>query len=729
MRRFIKYLKPFAGGFAILVLLLAAQAIAELLMPNYMSDIVNVGIQQGGFEDGVPGELTEEGARMITSFMTADEQQLLKSDYTLTDGKYVLKPDLSESERSRLDQAFGLSEWTMLMAMRQLPGAEDLMSRLSDSGSLADTDISNISLSAFAEILPQLQSLPQSAIDQARSAAESMDVSMRDQTAAAFARLLAKQAGVDDAKVQSNYLTRIGLEMLGMALITVAASVSAGFLAARIGSGVARKLRADLFNRVESFSNNEINQFSTASLITRSTNDITQIQQFTIMAVRMLIFSTIMGAGGIVMALQKSTSMAWVIGVAVLILLGIIAVIFSLAMPKFKILQKLVDRLNLVARENLTGMMVVRAFRTQEFEEQRYDSANTDLSSTMLFANRVMIFVQPAMMLIMNGLSIAIIWIGAQQVQNAAMQIGDIMAYIQYAMIIIMSFMFVAAMFGMLPRASVSLERVFAVLDTEPEITEPAHPKPFVADELGVVKFDHVYFEYEGAEEPVLKDITFTARPGQVTGIIGPTGSGKSTLINLIPRFYDATRGSVDVSGVNVKEANLYELREEIGFVPQKGALFSGTIASNLRYGAKEASDEDIETAAQIAQAMEFIEQKAEGLSAPVAEGGSNVSGGQRQRLAIGRALAKKAPIYIFDDSFSALDAKTDAKLRRELGPYTQKSTVLIVAQKISSILHADQILVLEEGRIVGSGTHAELMKDCPAYIEIAKSQLGEDAA
>lgn len=728
MRRYIKYLKPFAWTFVILVALLAVQAITELLMPNYMSDIVNVGIQQGGFEDGVPDALAENGVRLVSVFMTPEERQMLQDDYSAdADGIYHLK-DISEEERSQLDQAFGLSEWTMLMAMRQMPGAEEMMSQMSGGDSLADADISTIDLSAFDALTPQLEALPPAAIETARKAAEGVDLSMRDQTAAAFARIFAKQAGVDDTKIQSRYMAKVGLEMLVVALLAAAASIAAGFLAARVGSGVARKLRSDLFAKVESFSNKEINQFSTASLITRSTNDITQIQQFTIMAVRMLIFSLIMGVGGVVMALQKSTSMAWVIGVAVVIMLGIVAGVFSLAIPKFKAIQKLVDRLNLVARENLTGMLVVRAFRTQEYEEKRFDDANNNLSSTMLFANRVMVFVQPAMMLLMNGLTVAIVWIGAGHVQNASMQIGDIMAYIQYAMIIMMSFMFIAAMFGMLPRASVSLERIFAVLDTEPEIVEPAHPEAFVGSELGVVEFDHVYFEYEGAEEPVLKDITFTAKPGEVTGIIGPTGSGKSTLINLIPRFYDATRGVVSVSGVNVKDADLYELREEIGFVPQKGGLFSGTIASNLRYGAKDASEEDIETAAQIAQAMEFIEQKSEGLEAPVAEGGSNVSGGQRQRLAIGRALAKKAPIYIFDDSFSALDAATDAKLRRELGPYTEKSTVLIVAQKISSILNADQILVLEDGRIVGRGTHEELLKSCPAYLEIARSQLEEAA-
>lgn len=725
MRKFIRYLKPFRGLILVLVCLLATQAISELLMPNYMSNIVNIGIQQGGYEDGVPSAMTPQGAQVIETFMTSAEKEQVASAYSEEDGVYRLG-DVSEEERSSLDTAFGTAEWTMIMALRQLPGGGQM---LGGDSSLADTDISDLDPEIFQKLLPLLSQIPESVITQAHASAEKIQDSMREQTAAAFARLLSEDAGEDNHAIQMRYLTTSGMQMLMLALLTVAASVTAGFLSARIGSGVSRKLRRDLFAKVESFSNKEINQFSTASLITRSTNDITQIQQFTIMAVRMLIFSPLMGIGGIIMALQKSTGMAWLIGVAVLVLIGLVAILFNVAMPKFRIIQKLVDRINLVARENLTGMLVVRAFRTQEFEEGRFEDANKDLSNTMLFANRVMVFVQPAMMLVMNGLALAIVWIGAEQIQNAAMQVGDMMAYIQYSMIILMSFMFVAAMFGMLPRASVSIDRLFEVLDQEPEIVEPADPKPFIKSELGIVRFDHVYFEYEGAEEPVLKDLTFTAKPGQVTGIIGPTGSGKSTLVNLIPRFYDVTGGSVIVSGINVKEADLHELREEIGFVPQKGALFSGTIASNIRYGKKDATDEEVVSAAQVAQAMEFIQEKQEGINAPVSEGGSNVSGGQKQRLAIARALAKEAPIYIFDDSFSALDAKTDAKLRGELGTYTHDSTVIIVAQKISSILHANQILVLENGEIVGCGTHAELMKSCPEYIEIAKSQLGEDAA
>lgn len=725
MRKFIGYLKPFRRLILVLVILLAVQAVTELLMPNYMSNIVNVGIQQGGFEDGVPSAMTAQAAQVIENFMTPAEKEQVAAAYTEEDGIWKLK-DITAEERSGLDQTFGLAEWTMIMTLHQLPGGEKV---LGSDDSLADTDISDLDPGIFSEMLPMLSQIPQSAVEEARRSAEKIQDSMREQTAAAFSRLLSKEAGVDDHAVQMKYLTTSGMQMLALALAAAVASITVGFLSARIGSGVSRKLRRDLFTKVESFSNKEVNQFSTASLITRSTNDITQIQQFTMMAIRMLIFSPLMGIGGIVMALQKSAGMAWLIGVAVLILIGIVAVLFKVAMPKFRLIQKLIDRINLVARENLTGMLVVRAFRTQEYEEGRFDKANTDLSNTMLFANRVMVLVQPAMMLVMNGLTIAIVWIGADQIQNAAMQVGDIMAYIQYSMIILMSFMFVAAMFGMLPRASVSIDRLFEVLDQEPEITEPAHPKAFNQRELGLVQFDHVYFEYEGAEEPVLKDLTFTAKPGEVTGIIGPTGSGKSTLVNLIPRFYDATGGQVIVSGVNVKEADLYELREEVGFVPQKGALFSGTIASNIRYGRKEATDEEVVSAAQVAQAMEFIQEKQEGINAPVAEGGSNVSGGQKQRLAIARALAKKAPIYIFDDSFSALDARTDAKLRSELGPYTRGSTVIIVAQKISSILHANQILVLDNGEIVGCGTHAELMKTCPEYIEIARSQLGEDIA
>lgn len=620
MRKFIRYLKPFAGLILGVVILLAVQAVTELLLPNYMSNIVNVGIQQGGFENGVPKAMTDGGMALLRPFMTAEQQKTLDGAFEKDGDVWRLK-DVDEGTIESLDEAFGVAEWTLIYAIRSLPGGEEAMSSISSSGDLSDADISTLDMSSLEQLAPRLAALTPADFEQARSMAERVPDSMREQTGASFARLLSRQAGVDTDAVQSDYLKLTGVEMLGLALAAAVASILVGFLASRIGAGVSRKLRRDVFRRVESFSPHEINRFSTASLITRSTNDITQVQQFTMMSIRMLIFSPIMGIGGIVMALQKSLSMAWIIALAVVVVLCIIGVGVSIAMPKFKIIQKLIDKLNLVARENLTGLLVVRAFRTQEYEEDRFNKSSYELGRTMLFTNRVMVFIMPAVMLVMNLTSLLVVWIGAQQVEASALQIGDIMAYIQYVMIIIMSFLMIAAMFVMIPRAAVSIDRLFEVLDTVPEITTPGNPEPFRKDKLGDVEFDHVYFEYAGAEEPILKDISFTARPGEVTAIIGPTGCGKSTLINLIPRFYDVTRGDVKVSGVDVRKADLHELREEIGFVPQKGALFSGTIASNLRYGRHEATDEELMEAAEIAQAREFIVEKTDELNAPVAEG------------------------------------------------------------------------------------------------------------
>lgn len=738
MRKFIRYLKPFRGLVLLVAVLLAVQAITELLLPDYMSNIVNVGIQQGGFENGVPTAITQANLDMIEPFMTEEQKELVRQSYE-EDGeingsaKYVLK-DVSEETEDKLDEAFGTAEWTAIQALRPVIEAAR------DNGTLpaAKTEESSDTATDAAEeqdfgpemlqmAMPAIAGLGPQDIETAREKAKKMDPATRDQTAASFAQYFSADAGVDTAKVQGIYLTKTGLTMLGIALISATAAIIVGYYASKVGSGVARKMRREVFTQVEGFSPNEFHRFSTASLITRTTNDITQIQQFTIMATRMLLFAPIMGIGGIIMALHTSVSLSWIIALAVVVLLGIVAVGVSIAMPKFKIIQKLIDRLNLVARENLTGLLVVRAFRTQQHEEDRFDEASTNLAKTMLFTNRVMISLMPGMMIVMNLASLAIVWFGAQQVQNAGFQVGSIMAYIQYTMIVIMSFLFVAGMFVMIPRASVSLNRIFEVLETEPEIREPEDPKPFDPAKLGVVEFNDVCFRYPGAEEPVLQDISFTAKPGEVTAIIGPTGCGKTTLINLIPRFYDATEGEVIVSGVNVKEANLHELRDEIGFVPQKGSLFSGTIASNLRYGAPNATDAELQHVTDVAQASEFVNANAEGLDATVSEGGANVSGGQRQRLSIARALAKKAPIYIFDDSFSALDAKTDKNLRNALKPDTKNATTIIVAQKVSSILDADQILVLEEGRIVGRGTHKELMVTCPPYIEIAESQLGTE--
>ena len=515
--------------------------------------------------------------------------------------------------------------------------------------------------------------------------------------------------------------------MLLITLVSALSAICVALLAARISAGLSRDLRRDLFHRVESFSNAEFDQFSTASLITRTTNDITQVQMVVMMGIRMLCYAPIMAIGGITMAVRKSVSMTWIIALAVIVLLCVIGVVFSIAMPKFKKMQKLIDRLNLVARENLTGLMVTRAFSNQAFEEKRFDQSNRDLTDNQRFVNRVMTVLMPVMMFVMNGVSLLIVWIGSHQIAQSQMQVGDMMAYMQYAMQVIMSFLFISVIFIMVPRASVSAGRIADVLETEPCIQDPKDPKDFVPEKKGWVEFDHVSFRYEGAEEDVLHDISFTAKPGQTTAFIGSTGSGKSTLVNLVPRFYDVTEGSVKVDGRDVREVRQYDLHARIGYVPQKGVLLSGTIDSNLRYGKEGATDTEIRTAAEVAQATEFIDAKPEGMQTPIAQGGSNVSGGQKQRLSIARALAKEPEIFIFDDSFSALDFKTDAALRKALKAQTGDATVLLVAQRVSTILDAEQIIVLDEGKIVGRGTHQQLLKTCPTYYEIASSQLTKE--
>ena len=533
--------------------------------------------------------------------------------------------------------------------------------------------------------------------------------------------------GMNLATFQSNYIIRIGALMLLLTLLSVACAIGVGFLSARIAAGTARDIRQGVFKKVESFSKSEFDKFSTASLITRSTNDVTQVQMVIIMIVRMVFYAPIIGVGAVIHAVAKSPSMSWVIGLAVVVLLGMILVVFSVALPKFKIIQSLIDRLNLVTRENLSGMMVIRAFNTQKFEENRFDKANLDLTNNSLFVNRVMIIMMPLMMLIMNGLSLLIIWVGAHQVAQSTMQVGDMMAFMQYAMQVVMAFLMLSIMFIILPRASVSAGRIADVLDTKLEIVDPADPKHFPADSKGKVEFDHVSFHYPGAEEDVLHDINFTAIPGQTTAIIGSTGSGKSTVVNLIPRFYDVTAGAIRVDGIDIRDVKQSELRDKIGYIPQKGMLFSGTVDSNLRYADENASDAAIKKAADIAQASEFISKMPDGMETEISQGGSNVSGGQKQRLAIARALVKRPPIYIFDDSFSALDFKTDSALRKALKKSTGNSTVLIVAQRISTIKTAEQIVVVDDGRVVGIGNHKELMETCETYREIALSQLSKE--
>ena len=744
MKKLGKYLKPFALVLAACVVLLFAQALCDLNLPNYMSDIVNVGIQQSGIDHAAPEAVSQNGLKLMTAFMTDGDRQIVRDHYTLvsTGGSgeeydnwvkqypllaqediYLRQTDSSE-ELSQLDDIFGKAGWTMINTFQDMAAQTEGQG---EQQSLSSENMADIDITTLYPMIPALEQIPSSVMDSARQEAEQMQQSMRDQTGAVFVKLFYQELGMDVGGIQMGYILRTGLLMLLIALGGIAATILVTFFASRVSAGVAKSMRRDLFHKVESFSSSEFDQYSTASLITRTTNDITQVQMLLVIGIRILCYAPIIGIGGTIMALNKSSSMAWVIALACVLLMGVMLVLYKVAMPKFKSIQKLIDKLNLVSRENLNGLMVIRAFGTQEFEKKRFDTANQNLTKTNLFVNRTMALMMPVMMFIMNGLSLLIVWVGSHQIAQSTMQVGDMMAFIQYAMQIIMAFLMISMMFIMIPRAAVSLNRVAEVLDTKPVILDPEHPKEFDPNQRGVVEFKHVNFRYNGAEEDVLHDITFTAKPGQTTAFIGSTGSGKSTLINLIPRFYDVTGGEILVNGVNIKDVPQKLLREQIGYVPQKGVLLSGTIASNLRYGDENASDEHIQEAAEVAQAMDFISQKEDGFQSEISEGGSNVSGGQKQRLSIARALVKNSPIYIFDDSFSALDFKTDAALRKALKKHTSNSTMLIVAQRVSTIMQADQIIVLDEGRIAGMGTHQELLKNCPVYYEIASSQLSKE--
>jgi ATP-binding cassette subfamily B protein len=593
-------------------------------------------------------------------------------------------------------------------------------------GGLGGLDISQ--LPAGTDLFVLLRRLPESQLAQIKTAMQAQFAALGDnmsiQGAVRVVYAEYEALGMDIGRLQTAYILRIGGQMLLLTLLSVACTIGVGFVAARTSAGLARDLRKAIFEKVEGFSSAEFDTFSTASLITRTTNDVTQVQMVTMIMLRMVIYAPIMGVGGVIRAMSKGSSMWWIIAVAVGILLSLIATVFTIALPRFKSIQKLVDRLNLVARENLSGMMVIRAFNMQQFEEKRFDKANQDLTAVSLFINRVMVVMMPLMMLIMNGLSIAIIWMGAHQIAEATMQVGDMMAFLQYAMQIVMSFLMLSMMFIMLPRAAVSADRIADVLETEPVIRDPETPQAFPTPVEGTVEFRDVSFRYPGADKDVLHNITFTAQPGQNTAIIGSTGSGKSTVVNLIPRFYDVTEGEILLDGVDIRAVTQHHLRDQIGYIPQRGTLFSGTIESNLRYAAEDADEETLRWATDIAQAAEFIDATPEGMAAEISQGGTNVSGGQKQRLAIARALVKKPPIFIFDDSFSALDFRTDAALRRALKTHTGDSTVFIVTQRVATVKNAEQIIVLEEGKMVGKGTHQELMQTCETYREIALSQL-----
>ncbi len=739
MKVIMKYLKPFAGTILVSLLILFGQAIGELSLPNLMSDIVNTGIQNGGVEQEAPEALPAEGFALMTLFMDEEDKETFQERYELIEGgsaeAEAYNAEFPESQETdfyvldetdpeqliSLESIFSKASYSFVTFMQEMGGQQGGTAAVD-----AESGFENVDLDQLYALVPQLQQLPQEAFTASMDVADAAEPMLYSQIGILFTKLFYQDLGADMDALQNQYIMTKGAQMLAIAVAVSVASVAVAYFSSRIAAKVSGRMRRDVFAKVESFSNTEFDNFSTASLITRTTNDVQQIQQLITIGIRMLCYAPILATGGLIMAIDKSVSLAWTIAVAVIALIGIMMSILSIAMPKFKVLQSLTDRLNLVSRENLSGMMVIRAFGNEPFEENRFNDANEDYTYTNRFVQRLMSLLMPAMMLVMNGVSLLIIWFGSQQVADSALQIGDMMAYIQYVMQIIMAFLMISMMFIFLPRASVSATRIGEVLDTDLSITDPNDAQPSLKNE-GLITFKDVSYHYPKASENVLNNISFTARPGETTAIIGSTGSGKSTLINLIPRFYDVTDGAIEIDGIDIRKMTQADLRANIGYVPQKGMLFSGNIVSNIAYGKDDASTDEIMKALEVAQAKNFVSEMEDGIETAIAQGGGNVSGGQKQRLSIARALVKKAPIYIFDDSFSALDFKTDAALRSALDAYTDNATVLIVAQRISTIMDAEQIIVLDKGRIVGIGTHDALMKNCETYQEIAKSQLSEE--
>ncbi|MFN2224296.1 MAG: ABC transporter ATP-binding protein [Candidatus Promineifilaceae bacterium] len=743
MLRIRSYLKPYLLMFLASVILLFIQANLDLALPDLLSRIVNNGVQLNGVESPVPEALSQETLDHLTLFLSKEDAAAVRAAYTLVDSSspdyqdyiekypvladkpvYVLN-DLEQEQIERLSKPMAQA-LVVLSAIEQARDNPQMASQL--GGQLGGGAFDLSSLPPGTDLFALLGQLPDTQRDQIAATINerfaTLGEDMVRQRAIVRVQTEYKALGMDLGQLQTNYILRTGSIMLLYTLLSVICSVSVGYLSAKIAAGTGRDLRSDIFRKVESFSGVEFDKFPTASLITRSTNDITQLQMVTMFVVRLVFYAPIIGVGGIIRAYGKGSSMWWTIALGVIVLLGVIITLVTIALPKFRIIQTLIDRLNLVARENLSGILVIRAFNMQPFEEDRFNKANLDLTANSLFIARVMAVMMPVMMLILNVLSVLILWVGGHQVSEANMQVGDVMAFLQYAMLISFSFLMMSMLFIILPRAQVSADRIADVLETDIAISDPVAPKRLNGSFSGHVEFRNVSFRYPGADTDVLHDISFSARPGQTTAFIGSTGSGKSTVINLIPRFYDVTEGAILLDGVDIRQVTQHDLREKIGYVPQKGVLFSGTIESNLRLGDENAAEDTLQTAVAISQAAEFVSSKPNGLTAEISQGGSNVSGGQKQRLSIARALVKNAPIYIFDDSFSALDFKTAASLRRELKRSTGDSTILLVTQRVATVKNADQIIVLEEGRVVGKGTHNELMQTCETYQEIALSQL-----
>lgn len=735
MLKIIKHLKPFVASIIAVVCLLTVQAICDLSLPDYMSNIVNVGIQQKGVENAVPEVIRKSEMDKLTLFMNEKEKKTVTDNYVLLDKNNLsqseLKNDLKDYPKLDKEPLYKLdtTDKNSISELNNIFGKPMLITQGIEKGGTGSK--SEMKLPPNTDPFTVIAKLPQDQIDAMKEKADEnfkkMPGNMVTQAAVSFIENEYKTIGIDTDKLQTNYILTSGGKMLLLSLVSMAATVIVSLLAAKVAAGLGRDLRKKVFRKVTSFSNSEFDKFSTASLITRSTNDIQQVQTLMVMLLRIVFYAPILGIGGIIKVLTTDLSMGWIIAVAVIAILSLVIGLFSVAIPRFKMIQKLVDKINLITRESLTGMLVIRAFNNQKHEEKKFEKGNQDLTKTNLFVSRLMSFMMPMMMFIMNAVTVLIIWVGAHQVDMGHMQVGDMMAFMQYTMQIIMAFLMISFVSIMVPRASVSAQRIAEVLDTDITILDAAEPKTFASDKKGYVEFKDVSFRYPGAEEDVLSHITFTAKPGETTAFIGSTGSGKSTLINLIPRFYDVTDGQILIDGTDIREVSQKELREKIGYVPQKGVLFSGTIESNLKYGKKEASEEELVKASEIAQAMEFINEKPENFRAEISQGGTNVSGGQKQRLSIARALTKKSEIFIFDDSFSALDFKTDAALRRALNNEIAGSTLLLVAQRISTIMNADKIIVLDEGKIVGTGTHEELMENCEVYKQIALSQLSRE--